>query len=328
MDPAETIGVLAHPGGVLVDRPELTVGVVRATSHPTGLDIELLARRPPDERSADQRQADIRGRRDAPPIAERHLLPAYDEGLDLRFGLLDEAGHAHWTYSSGSISDSGGPAFGGRGPALRVLFRLQPLFDAASFVLAWPEIGFPETVVHLTLPDRATVERDTVSIWAAPLPAAAAVGAGLQHRDDRAEWTAEVEVETGRAVAPPGLLRRNEHAAVLLTRLTAVGSMLSMEVRSAARGAVADSISETGFPPAEQSSGRRRLGASIALLDSAEARWLWPVQGTATGGADSFEDTSEYVFRRPPGDSLDLVTGWPDAGLPEARLTIPLAEPA
>jgi hypothetical protein len=34
MDAAETLGVPAHPGGLLVDRPELTVGLLRATFHP------------------------------------------------------------------------------------------------------------------------------------------------------------------------------------------------------------------------------------------------------------------------------------------------------
>src|SRR4029453_8642152 len=52
----ETLGVLAHHGGLVVERPELTVGVVRAVSRPTGLELELLARRPLDRRSASERQ--------------------------------------------------------------------------------------------------------------------------------------------------------------------------------------------------------------------------------------------------------------------------------
>ncbi|TMM35952.1 MAG: hypothetical protein E6F99_17355 [Actinobacteria bacterium] len=74
--------MLAHRGGLVVRRPELTVGVVRAVSRPTGLELDLLARRPPDRRSATERQADIRAGRDAPPVVPRRLLPKFDEGTD------------------------------------------------------------------------------------------------------------------------------------------------------------------------------------------------------------------------------------------------------
>jgi hypothetical protein len=289
----EMLGVVAHPGGLLVERPELTVGLVRATASTAALEVELLARRPPDPRPADVR-------------APRHLLPAYDEGMDLRLGRLDENGRAQWYYPWESSSDSGVE----RGPSLRVCYRLGPLFDAASFVLAWPEIGFPETVVHLQLPDRPTVERHTVSIWRAPAPATVAAGTGLVYRD-APEWTADVDVETGRAVASPRLLHRGARAVVVLTRLSAVGPMLSMEVRSIARGAAAPS--------------GHRLGASIATADGADAVRLRLRQATTTGGAGSFENTSEYVLHRPHGDALDLIVGWPAAGLPAVRLSVPIA---
>lgn len=147
MDATETLGVQAHPGGMLVDRPELTVGLVRATSSPTGLEVELIARRPPDRRTAAQRQDDIRNGRDVPAVAARRLLPAYDEGMDLRFAHLDEHGRARWSYPKRMSSHAGASD----GQSLRVLYQLPPVFDTGSFVLAWPEIGFPETVVHLSL---------------------------------------------------------------------------------------------------------------------------------------------------------------------------------
>jgi len=143
---AETLGVLAHRGGLLVERPELSVGVVRAVSRPSGLEVELLARRPPDGRSATERQADIRAGRGVVRAAQRRLLPAFDEGMDLRAGWLDDDGRPHWEYGSRS-SSSGDAAGGGRGPSLRTVLALPPLFDRVSMVLAWPEIGFPETVV-------------------------------------------------------------------------------------------------------------------------------------------------------------------------------------
>src|SRR5690349_21489759 len=100
----ETFGVLAHHGGLVVERPELTVGVVRAVSRPTGLELELLARRPLDRRSASERQADIRAGRAAPSTAARRLLPSFDEGIDLRVGWLDHDGRAHWEFGSWSSS--------------------------------------------------------------------------------------------------------------------------------------------------------------------------------------------------------------------------------
>jgi hypothetical protein len=140
---SETLGVLAHRGGLVVDRPELSVGVVHAVSRPTGLELELIARRPLDSRSAAERQADIRAGRDARPSAPRRLLPQVDEGTDLRVGWLDRDGRAHWEY--GSLSSSSGDHFEGvNGPSLRTVLRFPPMFDNMSIVLAWPEIGFPE----------------------------------------------------------------------------------------------------------------------------------------------------------------------------------------
>ena len=52
--------------------------------------------------------------------------------------------------------------------------------------------------------------------------------------------------------------------------------------------------------------------------------WLHPEEATASGGPDIFEDTSEYLLHRPDGDTLDLIVGWPAAGLPEVQLDIPL----
>lgn len=323
MEETETLGVAAHPGGMLVERPELTVGLLRATAGPTALEIELIARRPADRRTASERQADIRDGRDTPVVAERHLLPAHDEGMDLRFGRLGADGRALWSYPM-QLASSSGWSDGRAGPWLQALHRLPPAFGPSSFVLAWPEIGFPETVVRLDLPDRAAVERGTIRVWQAPEPVTAAPDAGLRHRDAARDQPA-VEVERGRSVAGPGLLRRGEHAIVVLTRLTAVGTMLSMEVRSAARGAVAGDITARSFPPgADAGSPRHRHAAAVAVVSGAEAVWLHPGDATASGGPDAFEETTAYLLDRPAGDTLQLIVGWAAAGLPEARLTIPL----
>jgi hypothetical protein len=311
------LGVLAHPGGLIVERPELTVGVLRVISRPTGMEIELLARRPRDRRTALERQAVIRARRDGKPVAARRLLPQHDEGENLRFGWLDGDGRAHWSYPLHGSYDSGGTADDGWGPTLRAVYQIPPLFDGASFVLAWPEIGFPETVIRMDLPDRATAERDAVSIWEAPVHVSVVPGGSLTYRDDEAPTT-QVAIEGGQAVATPRVLHRSEHAVVVLTRLAAVGPLLSMQVRSVARGDVARSI--TAEPPPR----RRRSGASIAVLQGGGALWLRPHESMASGGPQAFEDTAEFTLSQPDGDALDLVVAWDVAGLPEARVTIPI----
>jgi hypothetical protein len=316
----ETLGVPAHRGGLVVERPELSVGIVGAVSRPTGLTLDLLARRPLDRRSATERQAGIRARRDAVQPAPRRLLPPYDEGLDLRVGWLDGSGRAHWEFGSRSTS-SGDHAGGTHGPSVRTRLRFPPMYEHASLVLAWPEIGFPEAVVELALPDRATVERDTVSIWdAPPLPGHAPVG--LRHSVGTGPFE-DPAVEAGRAVAEPRVLSRGDGAVVVLNRLSAVGSLLSLELLSVATGARARAVVEAAVPPA----GTGGPGASVAVIRGDEAVWSRMRSGGAGGaGGDraAFGSRTEFLLPAPAADVLHLLVGWPDAGLPDVRVAIPL----
>lgn len=303
---AETLGVVAHRGGLVVERPELTVGVVSAVSRPGWLELELLARRPLDRRSGPERQADIRAGRAGPVVAPRRLLPQYDEGLELRVGWLDDGGRAHWEY--GSWSSSSGDHFEGvHGPSLRTTLRFPPLFDRVGLVLAWPELGFAEAVVELPLPDRATVERETVSIWDAPVRARRPAEP-LTYRDGDSGFD-PVPVEAGRIVAGPQVLSRAGGAAVVLTRVTAVGEVLALEINSVAAGAGDDS----------------GQGAAVAVLRDGEAVRVRPGDGGSSGGAGVFRSTFEFTLPRPGGDTLDLVVEWPAAGLPEMYAEIPLS---
>ncbi|GIE34898.1 hypothetical protein Ait01nite_079430 [Actinoplanes italicus] len=314
----ESLGVVAHRGGLVVERPELTVGIVRAVSRPDGLELELLARRPLDRRDAVQRQADIRAGVTGPPPAPRRLLPEYDEGLDLRVGWLDADGRAHWEY--GSWSSSSGDHFEGvEGPSFRTLIRFPPMFDRVSVALAWPEIGFPETVLELPLPDRATVERETVSIWEAPLrvrhPRVA-----LNHRDG----THPVEtpaVEAGRIAAAPQVLSRGGEAVVVLTSLTAAGRYLYLGVCSIAEGEQGETAAAEAFPPGPEPA---RPGASIAVVTGQEAVWVPTFSGSAGGGDRSFRSEGEFVVARPDTDVLTLLVTWPSAGLAEVLVDVPL----
>lgn len=328
---SETLGVLAHPGGLVVERPELSVGVLRAISRPDGLEIELLARRPPDRRSALERQADIRAGRDGTPTAPRRLLPAFDEGMDLRVGWLDGDGRAHWEFATRSMS---GDYFEHvNGPSLRLGFDFPALFGDVSMVLAWPEIGFEETVVSLALPDRATVERDTVSIWTAPFQAGPVPDA-LEQRVG-AFHPEELAVETGRVVAAPRVLSRGDHAVVVLTGLTAVGSTLIMEIQSVARDEPADTIAAAFFPPSHpppeifddpEELRARGPGASVAVVQDGAARWLDFHEGSTSGGDGFLHNTAGIMLSRPDDGVLDLVVAWPAAGLADVRVTVPLSQ--
>ncbi|MEV4283072.1 hypothetical protein [Actinoplanes xinjiangensis] len=305
----ETLGVLAHHGGLIVARPELTVGILRAVSRPTGLELELEARRPLDRRTAAERQADIRAGGPPATPAPRRLLPQYDEGLHLRVGRLDGDGRAHWEFATRSSSSSGDPAGGVHGPSLQMTVRMPPLFDTVSLVLAWPEIGFPETVVELPLPDRAAVDRGTVSVWDAPVRATPPP-AGLHYRDDDIP-AVEPDPETGRIVAPPQVLSRSGEAVVVLTRLTEIGDALSFELGCLATVGIPHEMS---LIP----------GASVAVVHDGEATWVRSHRAAASGGDRSFEAIAEYTVARPAGDVLRLLISWPAAGLPDACVDLPL----
>ncbi|MGW6441666.1 hypothetical protein [Lentzea sp. NPDC055074] len=331
MDTTEFLGAVAHPGGLLVRRPELTVGVVRAVSRPSGLEIELLARRPLDRRSATERQRDIREGLAPPPVAPRRLLPAWDEGEDLRVGRVGPDGRAHWEFAVSGSASGGDYFLGEDGPSSRAAFRFPATFDEMSLVLAWPEIGFPETVVTLPLPGRATVEQATTSIWQAPLDVGT-VPDDLTHHADPGRHSLALEAAT--SVAPPRVLHRlDDRVAVVLTRLSVTDSVLSMELFSVARGERADVINVRAFspsrrePPVWDDPAQIRAagpGPSLAVIRGHEAFWLRSGEGASSGGDQSFSCHREFTLTRPQADVLDLVVAWPLAGLQDVRVRVPL----
>lgn len=319
MDSDLTLGVLAHRGGPLVRRPELSVGVVQAVSRPSGLSIEVIARRPLDRRDATQRQRDIRLRRDEPVrVAPRRLLPEHEGGEDLRLGWLDQTGHAHWEYSTTSSSWTGDDHTGVDGPSWRSTYVLPPMFDQLSLVLAWPEIGFEETTLTIPLPDRATVERASTSIWRAPVDALPVTEPLTDHHPTH---HAAMRIETGSVVAAPRVLHRGDHAAVALTRLTAVDSALSIELLGVATGPLADTLSEQdhAVPPEWD-------GPSLAVTNGNDAFWAHVQEGTSAGGDQHFTTVQEFATRRPDGDTLDLIVAWPQAHLPNVRVRVPYTD--
>ncbi|GAA1303810.1 hypothetical protein [Saccharothrix xinjiangensis] len=322
-DLVEVLGVPAHRGGLVVRRPELGIGVVRVVSRPSGLEVDVLARQPLDRRDALQRQREVREGRAVTP-APRVLLPAHDEGLELRLGVLDGAGRAHWAHPVRGSSRTGDRHTGEFGPEHHRTYLLPPAFDEVSLVFAWPEIGFPETVVTLPLPDRDTVERGAASIWDAPV-AAVPTTAGFADREARR--VEPVAVETGVAVAAPLVLHRGEHAVVVLTRLAAVEpGLLSAHVTGVVRGEVADTL--LGPPPPPDPTGRSRDGTrpGLAVVRGGEAFRLSADSGESSGGAGFTVTDARYVFDAPADGVLDLLVTWPHVGLPNALAHLPLRD--
>ncbi|MFC6094624.1 hypothetical protein [Saccharothrix lopnurensis] len=350
-DAVEVLGVSGHPGGLVVRRPELSIGVVRVVSRPSGLEVEVLARQPLDRRDATRRQREVREGRVVPP-APRVLLPQHDEGLELRLGVLGDDGRARWAWPVRESDWTGDHHTGEFGPEHHRTFLLPPAFDEVSLVFAWPGIGFPETVVTLPLPDRGTVERDARPIWDAPV-AAVPTTTGLADREAR--HVGAVAVETGVTAAAPRVLHRGGHAAVVLTRLAAVepGLLAAYVVGVAgdvAGGRVVDDLTAPrgkpspdltarwGESPSDLTapdgsrpdlpwSSRGGPGPGLAVVRGAEAFWLSPHSAETAGGSGRVVTDSRYVFDAPTGGVLDLLVTWPAAGLPDAVARIPLTPP-
>jgi hypothetical protein len=311
----DTLGAPAHRGGLLVRHPEVSIGVVNAVSRLSGLEIEVLARRPLDRRSALRRQRDIRA-------AARRLLPAYDEGRDLRLGWLDPDGTAHWEYATSLWTMGSYNAEGSLGASTRAVFVLPPVFDRVSLVLAWPEIGFPETVITMPLPSRATVEEATVSFWQAPLDIAPPPQS-LVYRPAHPRHHEELAIETGEIAAAPRVLHRGDQAVVVLSRVTTIGPALSLDLRSIAKDNRADDI-VAHTPPPPQADPGSRPGGRIAIVHGNEASWIRGGASSFSAGDGSFSSLCEFTVERPGDNVLDLIVAWPLAQLDNAHVRIPL----
>jgi len=322
---AQVLGAVAHRGGVIVDHETLRVGVVQMVSRTSGLQITVVARRPADRRSTAERQAAIRAG-DVTPGASRLLLPSSDEGMELRLGWLDSDRHARWEYPHSSESSSGS-ADGEEGPSLRATFVLPPLFEAMTLLLAWPEIGFPETSIELALPDAVTVERASVSIWDAGLPELRMPSWARQVTADLD--TVPIAEESGTVIAQPRTLRRSADAALVLTRLSAYKNVLQATITGVARGTVADQLGCQYFPPIGSSDDDLlaffgRAKPVFGLVQDNILMTAAPGDGTATGGPGIYETETRFAVPRPADHQpLQLAVGWPQAGLDIVEIVLP-----
>jgi hypothetical protein len=308
--PGGTLGLVVHRGAVVLRAERVVAGVRRVVARPAGLEVHIRARRRSDPRSAQERQADIRAGRDAVRAAARRLLPAYDEGMALRLGWLTGPDRAQWGYPQREA---------GSGDDLDAVFAVPA--GVRRLVLAWPEVGMPETVVPLDLPPAAEIAAAAVSIWQAPT-GALPMPADLPSGPEPAVLVPPA-TDLGTVVAGPRVLHRAAGAAVVLEHLTVHRDGLELGVLSVAHGRVARAVTHAGQLRPETWELSYGGGARVAVVDGA-ASWLPLLAAESSSGGGGYESRADLVAPLPTGDSLTLLVSWPEAQLADALVRVPL----
>jgi hypothetical protein len=194
----ELLGVVVHSGLVLGRSKDVVAALRRITAFPSGLvlDAVVLARdihaqaagrrqhaaiahrraaataQREDEATA-QHDTEAAARREGAAAAERHhaleqariewrYLPSFDEGDVLRLGITTPAGAAQWLDVYASWSSESEDRY-----RLEAAYWLTPLpaDGLLSLVCAWPEIGLPEILTDIVLPDLAVRAAETFPLW-------------------------------------------------------------------------------------------------------------------------------------------------------------------
>jgi hypothetical protein len=202
MEPdADLLGVAVHSGLVLGRSPGVVAAVRRITAYPAGLglDVVVLAhgvhaeaagrreRQARDHRAADaasQHEDEAAARREREVAARwegeaaagrqharrqasirRRYLPELGEGDALRLGLLSAAGDSRWLDPYQSTRSAGADRY-----RLEASYWATPLppDGLLEIVCGWPEIGLPETVTDVILPDLSTRAAEARPLWEPP----------------------------------------------------------------------------------------------------------------------------------------------------------------
>ena len=194
----ELLGLVVHSGLVLARSQDVVAALRRITAFPTGLSLDavVLAREVHAE-AADRREraattqrrvlaAERREREDMDreersaaarwegtaaaerqrlrkrASTERRHLPPYEEGDTLRLAVLTPAREAQWldAYQETSSSTEGRYR-------LEASYWATPLPGDGLLTLAcsWPEIGLPEALTDVVLPELALRSAGIRSLW-------------------------------------------------------------------------------------------------------------------------------------------------------------------
>jgi hypothetical protein len=194
----EQLGVVVHSGLVLARSQDVVAALRRITAFPAGLSLDtvVLAREVHAE-AADRREQEATTRRKThaaerrareataqqehkaaaqwegtaaaererlrkQAISEQRYLPQFEEGDALRLAVLTSAGDAQWldAYQATSSRTEG-------------RYRLEASYWATplprdgllTLACAWPEIGLPEALTDVVLPDLAVRAAGTRALW-------------------------------------------------------------------------------------------------------------------------------------------------------------------
>jgi hypothetical protein len=194
----ELLGVVVHSGTVLARSQDVVAALRRITAFPAGLSLDavVLARAVHAE-AADRREREATTLREAEAaerrereataqqeskaaahwegtaaaererlrkqaITEKRYLPQFQAGDMLRLALLTHAGDAQWLDAYQSTSSSTEERF-----RLEASYWVTPLprDGLVTLVCAWPEIGLPEALTDVVLPDLAVRAAGARALW-------------------------------------------------------------------------------------------------------------------------------------------------------------------
>jgi hypothetical protein len=194
----ELLGVVVHSGLVLARGQDMVAALRRITAFPAGLSLDavVLARAVHAEAAhrreraaTTHREAEIAERRAREAaaqqdskaaaqwegtaaaererlrkraITEQRYLPQFEEGDTLRLVVLTPAGDAEWLDAYQSTSSRTEERY-----RLEASYWVTPLpMDGLlTLVCAWPEIGLPEALTDVVLPDLAIRAAGARALW-------------------------------------------------------------------------------------------------------------------------------------------------------------------
>src|SRR5215207_5273642 len=194
----ELLGVVVHSGLVLARSQDVVAALRRITAFPAGLSLDavVLAREVSAEaanrrerEATTQREAQVAGGREREATAqqeskaaaqwegtaaaererlrkqartEQRYLPQFQEGDTLRLALLTPVGDAQWLDAYQSTSSRTEDRY-----RLEASYWVTPLprDGLLTLVCAWPEIGLPEALTDVVLPDLAVRAVGTRALW-------------------------------------------------------------------------------------------------------------------------------------------------------------------
>jgi hypothetical protein len=194
----ELLGVVVHSGLVLARSQHVVAALRRITAFPAGLSLDavVLARAVHAEaadrrereattqrrtQAAEQREREATAQQESKAaaqwqgiaaaererlrkraITEQRYLPQFEQGDILRLAILGPAGDAQWLDAYQSTSSSTEARY-----RLEASYWVTPLprDGLLTLVCAWPEIGLPEALTDVVLPDLAVRATGAQALW-------------------------------------------------------------------------------------------------------------------------------------------------------------------